>query len=46
MLYYCISVDILSKLDNNNNQYIALESDSEFYKDLSIKTFLQRQNEL
>ena len=46
MLYYCSPVDILSKLDSNNSQYLVLESDSEFFNDLSIKTFLQRQNEL
>ena len=46
MLYYCSPVDILSKLDTNNSEYIFQESDIEFYNDISIKTFLQRQNEL
>ena len=46
MLYYCSPVDILSKLDINNSEYIFQESDYEFYNDLSIKTFCQRQKEL
>ena len=46
MLYYCSPVDILSKLDTNNSEYLLQESDSEFYNELSITSFLQRQNEL
>ena len=46
MLYYCTPVEILSKLDKNKGEYIYKDSDLEFYNDLSIKTFLQRQNEL
>ena len=46
MLYYCSPVDILSKLDTNNSEYIFQESDIEFYNDISIKSFLERQNEL
>ena len=46
ILYYCSPVDILSKLDTNNREYLFQESDSEFYNDLSIKVFLQRQNDL
>ena len=46
MIYYCSPVDILSKLDKNKGEYIYQESDSEFFNDLSIKTFLQRQNQL
>ena len=46
MLYYCAPVDILSKLDINNNEYLYQESDSEFLNDLSVKVFIQRQEEL
>ena len=46
MLYYCSPADILSKLDTNNSEYLLQESDSEFYNELSITSFLQRQNEL
>ena len=46
ILYYCTPVDILSKLDTNNREYLFQESESEFYNDLSIKVFLQRQNQL
>ena len=46
MLYYCAPVDILSKLDINNSEYLYQESDSEFLKDLTIKVFLQRQEQL
>ena len=46
MLYYCSSSDILSKLDANNREYLFGESDSEFYNDLSVKSFLDRQNQI
>ena len=46
MIYYCSPVEILSKLDKNKGEYIYQESDSEFYNDLSIRTFLQRQKQL
>ena len=46
MLYYCSSADILSKLDTNNSEYLYGESDSEFYNDLSVKSFLDRQNQI
>ena len=46
MLYYCSSADILSKLDTNNSEYLFQESDLEFYNDLSIKAFLERQDEI
>ena len=46
MLYYCSSSEILSKLDANNSEYLFRESDSEFYNDLSVKSFLDRQNQI
>ena len=46
MLYYCTSSDILSKLDSNNSDYLFRESDSEFYNALSVRSFLDRQNQI
>ena len=43
MFYYCCPVDILSKIDSNNREYLYNESDFQFFTNIEMKVYLQRQ---
>ena len=44
MMYYSAPVDLLEKIDSQNNENVHNESGREFMEDLGIVSFLQNQN--